>query len=292
MSKIDLNKTKEKVVLALSGGVDSVVLLDLLAKKKQDLVIFHLNHNLRGEDSFVDQKFCSCLAKKYNYPFYTETLKKAPKNEEEARIFRYEFLEKFRKKTKSKRIVLAHHKDDLIETLFLQLSRGVFLLNPLKEFGDNYKWRPLINYFKTDLIFYAKQNKLKWVEDKTNFKDVYTRNIWRNQIIPVIKDNFSSFADNFSSFADNNFLLKKFLEEELNKKIVQILNEEKDFYLIKREDFLNLDDILKQSLIKRLLPNLYKKHILEILALIKKGVGKKEKHQVFLENKIIKIKKP
>lgn len=176
-----------KYVLAVSGGVDSVVLLDLLAKNPGlELVVAHYDHGIRP-DSASDRKFVASLANKYKLFFIYKDGKLGPSASEAlAREKRYEFLEKARLAAGVSAIVTAHHQDDLLETAIINLLRGTGRrgLSSLKSTATIK--RPLLNYSKTEIKSYAVKNKLSWREDSTNKDDKYLRNYIRHQIIPKL----------------------------------------------------------------------------------------------------------
>lgn len=173
-----------KYVVAVSGGVDSVVLLDLLSKQKNlDLVVAHFDHGIRPE-SQKDRIFVEKLANKYKKQFFYEKGKLgSDASEATARDARYKFLSKIVKQTKSKAVITAHHQDDVIETALINLLRGTSAkgLGALKS-TDEIK-RPLLNHEKAELIEHAQKNDLSWVEDETNEDEKYLRNYIRKKII-------------------------------------------------------------------------------------------------------------
>lgn len=187
--KIILNylKSADKVVVAVSRGVDSVVLLDLLSKVTKNMTIAHVNHGLRKE-SDKEEAFVRELAAKYNLSIYVSRLKLTKKTEEEARKKRYQFLRRVREKTGSRYIVTAHHLNDQAETILLNLVRGT---GPLKVWGMQEAGgdilRPLLNFSKEEILSYAKSKKLKYVTDPSN-KDVsFSRNRLRHKVIPELE---------------------------------------------------------------------------------------------------------
>jgi tRNA(Ile)-lysidine synthase len=169
-----------KYVLAVSGGVDSVVLLDMLAKQPNlELVVAHFDHGVR-EDSASDAEFVASLAEKYNLSFETKR-EELGKNvsEEIARNRRYEFLRAVAQKHNAK-LVTAHHADDVIETIAINLIRGTGWRGLASMDSD--VLRPLTNITKDEIIRYAKANNLDWREDSTNASDDYLRNRIRHRM--------------------------------------------------------------------------------------------------------------
>lgn len=163
-----------KYIVAVSGGVDSVVLLDMLAKKSdRELIVAHFDHGIR-ENSAEDAQFVESLAKKYNLPFETrrENLGETA-SEELARDRRYEFLREIGKKHNAE-IVTAHHADDVVESIAINLSRGTGWRG--LAVLDSDITRPLTFFAKSEILDYAKKHDLKWRDDSTNATDKYLRN--------------------------------------------------------------------------------------------------------------------
>lgn len=163
-----------KYILAVSGGVDSRVLLDMFAKNvDQDLIVAHFDHGIRS-DSASDAEFVADLAKKYNLPFETKREELGKKASEElARTRRYKFLREVAKKHGA-RIITAQHADDVIETVVINLIRGTGWRGLAGMDSDII--RPLVNLTKQEILDYANKNQLDWVEDETNLTDNYLRN--------------------------------------------------------------------------------------------------------------------
>jgi tRNA(Ile)-lysidine synthase len=185
------------MTVALSGGVDSVVLLHLLhdLKKKHHFILkaSHVHHGLsKNADKWV--KFCEKLCKKLSVPLevhYVQLPKKKSLGVEgEARQLRYEKLFQ----SKSDLVVLAHHADDQAETFLLQLIRGAGVkgLSSMAHCDDTRKlWRPLLNASRFDIENYAKQHKLKWIEDESNQNIDFDRNFIRAKVLPILMNRFS-----------------------------------------------------------------------------------------------------
>lgn len=165
----------ENYVLAVSGGVDSVVLLDMASKWQNcEIVVAHFDHGIR-DDSAEDQVFVRNLAKKYNFK-YESKREELGKNtsEETARNQRYDFLRAVAKKYKAK-LVTAHHADDAVETIVINLIRGTGWRG-LAVLDSADILRPLTNMTKKEIIAYANDHDLKWREDSTNLENNYLRN--------------------------------------------------------------------------------------------------------------------
>ncbi len=177
-----------KYVLAISGGVDSAVLLDLCSKLDDgyEFVVAHFDHGIR-ENSSRDQFFVAELAKKYQFGYvYGEGKLGLKTSEEKARVARYNFLRKVLADTDSKAIITAHHQDDVLETMIMNLMRGTGRKGLSSLDTTSEIVRPLLNAAKHDIKMYAEKNNLEWVEDETNQDTKYKRNEIRIEIIPKL----------------------------------------------------------------------------------------------------------
>jgi tRNA(Ile)-lysidine synthase len=197
---ISLSESHKKIKsmsVALSGGIDSVVLLHLLhtIEKKHGFTLnaIHVHHGLsKNADKWV--KFCEKLCAKLSIPLDVHYVKLPQKKslgiEGEARQLRYEKL----LQSKSDLVVLAHHEDDQAETFLLQLIRGAGVkgLSSMAHFdGARKLWRPLLNTSRIDIEKYAKQHKLKWIEDESNLNTDFDRNFIRSKVLPILKNRFN-----------------------------------------------------------------------------------------------------
>ncbi len=185
-----------KLLLALSGGVDSVVLLQLLTEAEYTVAVAHVNFNLRGAVSNQDQQFVEDLAKQYRVAFYTtnfDTAAYAKQNKVSiqmaARDLRYTWFEEIRIVNGFDFIATAHHQDDNLETILLNLTKGTGLKGLRGILPKNGKIvRPLLPFSKEQIIEYATANQLKWREDASNQSVKYERNKIRLEVIPVLKN--------------------------------------------------------------------------------------------------------
>ena len=188
-----MNKSP-KYWVACSGGVDSVVLLHIMHEEKKDVGILHCNFHLRGESSNQDEAFVRNLAKTLELPirvreFDTKQYGKDHKINTQlaARELRYDWFDEVIQKENGI-VLLAHHYDDQLETFFLQLRRGgkVRGLSGMPVFSAGYL-RPILKYTKAELLLLAKKHNWKWQEDITNASNDYTRNWYRNEVLPWLK---------------------------------------------------------------------------------------------------------
>ena len=191
------HKKVKSMTVALSGGIDSVVLLHLLhqLQKTQNFTLkaSHVHHGLsKNADKWV--KFCEKLCTKLSIPLDVNYVKLPQKKslgiEGEARQLRYEKL--FQSQTDL--VVLAHHEDDQAETFLLQLIRGAGVkgLSSMAHFDATRRlWRPLLNASRIDIESYAKKYRLKWIEDESNQNIDFDRNFIRSKVLPILKNRFN-----------------------------------------------------------------------------------------------------
>jgi len=181
---MDIRVKPGKYILAVSGGVDSMVLLDVLALLPNvELIVAHFNHNMRS-DSREDQKLVQQTARQLNLIFETNQAAIGELvSENDARIARYDFLFVLKKKYAADAILTAHHQDDKLETALLNVIRGTGRRG-LSAISDNkIVIRPLLNTSKIDIVDYAITNKLKWREDSTNNNMNFRRNYLRTKLL-------------------------------------------------------------------------------------------------------------
>lgn len=207
-------------VVAVSGGVDSVVLLDLVSLwcKKQtqvDLVVAHFDHGIR-EDSHKDAEFVGELAQKYNLTFELGTAQLgADASEHQAREARYRFLRSVKEKHQAKSIMTAHHQDDVIETALINIIRGTGWRGLISLRSSDEVVRPLLDMPKQTLVTYARQNNLVWHDDSTNVDQNYLRNYLRHTLIPAATVKDAQFASKMVDLIDRIRRLQPEIMESL-----------------------------------------------------------------------------
>lgn len=173
-------------VLAVSGGVDSVVLLDLLRLYPGvKLTVAHFDHGIR-DDSHEDLKHVEQLARRYRVPFVYDKGRLGPgASEAEARAARYAFLKKIQKMTQADALITAHHQDDVLETAIINLLRGTGRKGLSSLTNGEGIIRPLLDVPKSEILDYAKRHALVWREDSTNTNTDYLRNRIRHEMLPA-----------------------------------------------------------------------------------------------------------
>lgn len=212
--KINLSKLNTYII-AVSGGLDSMVLLDYLIKNGYKLVVVNFNHQKRSEahlEHLSIEKICNF----HNIPYHYIKLKIKKGNfQEEARNLRYEHLESVAVKHQTNYIVTAHHADDLAETILMKLLRGSNLLGyssmqKSSNIGNFTYLKPLLDYAKEDLYAYAKAHQVIFNEDSSNLEDHYLRNRIRHNVIPLLKEE-NDVLKHFKNFSDQTYQTSEFI---------------------------------------------------------------------------------
>lgn len=239
ISRNNLFNSKDRLLLAVSGGVDSVSLCELTKQAGYDFAIAHCNFRLRGKESERDKEFVENLAKKYSVEFYVkefETEKYAAENklsiQEAARKLRYEWFVQILTShlTPLSYILTAHHADDNIETVMMNFFRGTGIKG-LKgmEAKQGKIVRPLLFARRTQLDDFISQNKLKYVTDSSNIKEEYSRNYFRLTVIPMLQKAFpgvnENILHNIDRFRDVSALYNQAVEQH-KKKLLEFKEEE------------------------------------------------------------------
>jgi tRNA(Ile)-lysidine synthase len=186
---------EEKVLLAVSGGIDSVVLLHLFATAGFSFGVAHCNFGLRGEESDADEAFVKKLAKKYKAPVHTEQFETAAFAEREkisvqmaARVLRYEWFGRLLRAEGYAYVATAHHLNDTVETVLLNLTRGTGIAGLHGILPKNGRTiRPMLFVDKETLYDFVVENQLVWREDSSNETNQYGRNLVRNEVVPLLK---------------------------------------------------------------------------------------------------------
>ncbi len=211
-----------RVIVALSGGVDSMVLTYLLKQSGFEVEIAHCNFGLRGIEADADQKMAQEIALNYHIPFHTikfDTYHYAQKHklstQMAARELRYKWFHQILQETKSEAIAVAHHHDDQIETQLINLVRGTGFagLRGMKNKRGNII-RPLLFATRADIEQFAQTHHIPWREDASNQETKYKRNYIRHKLIPVLRKLNPAYRQAFSKLEKNAAWAEKSMEEK------------------------------------------------------------------------------
>lgn len=294
-------KYGDSIVVAVSGGPDSMALLYIMAKIKKSLdieiVCAHVNHNMRAESAdekiFVE-KFCS------NNNIIFEYMKIEEYGDDnfhnEARTKRYAYFATIVKKYHAKYLFTAHHGDDLIETILMRIVRGSTLrgysgFSKVVNMDDYQIVRPLITETKENIFKFCKNNNIAYAQDASNQKDVYTRNRFRKYIVPEFKKEDHNVHTKFYKFSRT--LLE--YNEYIDKQVKKVINDVYPQNVLNVEEFLKLDHVIAMKVIYYILEHIYQDdlmlitdhHAELIYNLIK---SKKANLSIHLPNDVVAIK--
>ncbi len=212
------------VLLTLSGGVDSVVMTHLFSHLRYPLTIAHCNFQLRGQESDKDEEFCRELALQLRIPFFTatfDTLSYAQKNkisvQMAARELRYQWFHRLQEEHSIDFIATAHHLDDAVETVFINLFRGCGIAGLQGILARQASLiRPLGWAGRNEILAYAEAHKLSWREDSSNQEAYYLRNRIRQQLIPLLQELHPGFSEtmggNMQRFREENQFISETIE--------------------------------------------------------------------------------
>ncbi len=242
----DFNKSNcllqrdNKFIIAASGGIDSMVLVDLCYKAGFDFALAHCNFRLRGEESNIDALFVNEVADGLGIPCFlkeVETLAFSKNNklsiQESARILRYEWFEQLVATGEFSLYATGHHFDDKVETFFINLFRGTGVSGLRSILPRNGKCvRPLLFATRSEIEDYALKNRIKFREDRSNDENHYTRNKIRHFIIPACEKAYPEFKKGFRSTFHNLALGETLIKEETDKIIKRIVRHEEGKTLI------------------------------------------------------------
>lgn len=288
---------EDKIAIALSGGVDSIVLFHLLVTEYKDsykeLVVFHINHGLR-EESYEEAEFVEKFVKDFDVKFYKEELSMSDLERDShtseemlARELRYQAFNKMAKLEGVTKLLTAHHKNDQVENILMRLLTGRSIDHSLAiceeiEMAGLTIYRPLLNSLKAELEEYAKEKNLHYYVDATNFDTDYTRNNIRHNIVPLLNDINSGSFDNLINFANyyqniNNNLKKAILSNKDN----YIFSRDEDKISLVKDKFLELNEEEMYFLLKDIITDelgvfdVKQKAIFDVVSSLKKNSGNK-----------------
>ena len=248
ISNHGLFTNKDNILIAVSGGLDSVALLDLLFKTGFNISIAHCNFQLRGSESDADEEFVRSLGKKYNVKTFVKTCDAAEfaktnklSIQESARELRYKWFEDILTENKFDKLAIAHNSDDNLETFFINFSRGSGL-GGLKGIPvKNAKIvRPLMFASRKQIEEYALENNIDFREDSSNKSDKYLRNNLRHNVIPTLKKVLANSDAEMQKSIDYLAQDRMLFEQMLEEKRKTILHKQGQQIVIDKKALLNL----------------------------------------------------
>ncbi len=285
------------VVVGVSSGPDSMCLLHILKEKTDKIIVCHINHNVRKE-SITEENYLRDYCQKNNLIFESMTIKEYKENnfENEARKIRYSFYEKILNKYNSKYLFLAHHGDDLIETVLMKIIRGSNIegyagIKEKSKVKDYEIIRPLLKYTKEDIINYNNSHNITYFIDNSNEDLSYTRNRIRNKVLPLLKEEDKNIHKKF-------FKYSKTLEEYNNYIKNIVISNIDNVYKNNRinlTEFKKIDKFIQKNMLYYILIDVYdnkndiikENHILNIINLIDNS---KPNQEINMPNGIMIIK--
>lgn len=314
----------DKLVLAVSGGPDSIAMLDILNKLRKnsnteeikqqhngrnkkinkidfEICVAHINHMIR-EEAESDKQYVEKYCQKNGIEFYSKSIdvQKIANNkkigtEEAGRIVRYDFFDEVLEKTNSNKIAIAHNKNDRAETIIMNTLRGSGIsgLKGIEPKREKYI-RPIIECERQEIEQYCEENKLNPRIDRTNFENIYTRNKIRNIVIPYVKKEFNpNIINTLERLSQLVCEEEEYIEIQVKKAYKDILEkEENEEIILNLKRFNSQEKVIKSRLvlytITRLLgtsKGIEKIHIEDIIKLCENNIGNK----FLIPNKKIKI---
>lgn len=307
IKKFNLIEDRDKIVLAVSGGPDSISMLNILNNFKKekilnfDFCVAHVNHMIRKEAK-EDEMFVKAYCEKNDISFYSKSIdvKKLANNnkigtEEAGRNARYEFFDEILRKTNSDRIAIAHNKNDKAETIIMNILRGSGIsgLKGIEAKRGKYI-RPLIECERFEIEKYCEEKNLKPRIDKTNFENIYTRNKIRNVVIPYIEKEFNpNIIETLNRLSEVVSDEENYIEKVVLNKFKEILiNARENEIVLDLKEFNNEEKVIKSRIVLYTITRLFgtskeiaKVHIDDIIKLCSNNIGNK----YLTPNKNIKV---
>ena len=237
INKNSLFQSDDKLLVALSGGVDSMVLTHILFQLDYHIAVAHCNFQLRGQESDTDVEFVEAFAKMHKIPFYTKAFNTKSFAQEQkistqlaARDLRYNWFDEVMKDQAYDYLVTAHHANDQVETMLYNLTKGTGIAGlrgiPLKN--DQIR-RPLLSASKADIEIYAQEHQLQWREDISNRDDKYSRNRIRLHVIPELKQLNPGLEQTLSNNSKRFEALERLLLHQTNDIRSKFLSKHQDY---------------------------------------------------------------
>lgn len=263
-------KDGDTIVLGNSGGPDSMCLLTILLRLREkyhlNIVSAHVNHNVRSE-SAAEKEFLMNYCKDNNVGFETMTIERYGDDNfhNQARKIRYNFFNDVVKKYDANYLMTAHHGDDLVETILMRMVRGSTLkgYSGFEKILDNGTFktvRPLVFITKDEALKFDEENNIPYVIDKSNFKGKYTRNRYRMNILPFLKEEDPKVHEKFLKFSETLNEYDNFINNEIKRTIGRVYKNNK----IDVAKYRELDPLIQKKIIYVILEEIYKEDLMVI----------------------------
>lgn len=264
-------KYGDSIVVAVSGGPDSMALLSLMIKIKRaldiEVICAHVNHNTGRQGQAEEQKFVEKYCNNNNITFETLTIEDYGDDNfhNEAHTKRYNYFGQIVKKYNAKYLLTAHHGDDLIETILMRLVRGSTLrgysgFSKIVKMNNYTILRPLIKLTKKEILDYCKEQSIPYAQDSSNNKDVYTRNRFRKYIVPEIKKEDKNVHQKFYKFS--KILLE--YNDYIDKQVKKIIDEVYPQGILDIEKFKQEEHVIQMKIIYYILEHIYHEDLMLI----------------------------
>ncbi len=267
IKKYNMIQKGDNVLIGLSGGPDSVTLLHVLYNLKKEylltILIAHLDHRFRGEESRADRKFCELLAKKYSLEIIWEEIdvpriskEKGISPEEAARFERYDFFKRVAKERGIDKIAVGHTRDDQAETVLMRIIRGAGMkglggISPFKDMQGFKIIRPLIEASRKEIEDFILKEGLRFIKDSSNEKTIFTRNKIRLGLIPLIEKDFNSnIKEVLANMAENLQAENEFLTKYANRKFKSMSKIKHGEILIDIKKFKKQPDAVRKRILR------------------------------------------
>lgn len=251
------NPESSNFLLAVSGGADSMALLQLFYSLELKFQVAHVNYHLRGKDSDADQEMVKNFCSENNIPFHVYEVSdndQKPKNSIQtwARNLRYDFFRKIQNAENLDYLVTAHHLNDQLETFIINLSKasGIHGLSGIPA-NENQIIRPLLNFTKGDIYGFAEAHHLEFREDVSNKKNDYLRNFIRNEIAPKLLETNENFLQNFAKSINYLNQTKRLVEEKIRQSELELVSEKDQLFYLNKAKFAEQDDLTKFEILKK-----------------------------------------
>ena len=263
-------KEGDTIVLGNSGGPDSMCLLTILLRLREkyhlNIVSAHVNHNVRSE-SAAEKEFLMNYCKDNNVGFEAMTIERYGDDNfhNQARKIRYNFFNDVVKKYDANYLMTAHHGDDLVETILMRMVRGSTLkgYSGFEKILDNGTFktvRPLVFITKDEALKFDEENNIPYVIDKSNFKGKYTRNRYRMNILPFLKEEDPKVHEKFLKFSETLNEYDNFINNEIKRTIGRVYKNNK----IDVAKYRELDPLIQKKIIYVILEEIYKEDLMVI----------------------------